>query len=83
MVQYELLGDPAKPASGIVHAFIAGCCLRARKELQVSQMRPLRVQLVVRITDSGARSTFLRETHPEKFSAIGVELVVADTTRVP
>ena len=72
--EYELRGGGEEPASGVVHAFIAGCCLRARRELQVSQMRPLRVQLTVGISDLAARSTFLREVHPKKFGAIGVEL---------
>lgn len=77
--EYQLRGGGEEPASGVVHAFIAGCCLRARRELQVSQMRPLRVQLIVGFSDSSARSMFLREVHPKRFGAIGVELVVEQT----
>jgi hypothetical protein len=76
--EYRLGGSGEEPASGIVYAFIAGCCLRARQELRVSQMRPLRVNLVITINDPGGRSKLSRAIHPDRFRAIGAELAVVE-----
>jgi hypothetical protein len=76
--EYRLGGSGEEPASGIVYAFIAGCCLRARQELRVSQMRPLRVNVVITINDPGSRSKLSCEIHPTRFRAIGAELAVAE-----
>jgi hypothetical protein len=76
--EYRLGGSGEEPASGIVYAFIAGCCLRARQELGVSQMRPLRVNLVITISDPGSRSKLSREIQPDRFRAIGAELTVVE-----
>lgn len=75
--EYRLGASAEEPASGIVYGFIAGCCLRARQELGVSQMRPLRVNVVIAISDPGSRSKLSREIHPGRFRAIGAELTVA------
>ena len=76
--EYRLGGSGEEPASGIVYAFIAGCCLRARQELGVSQMRPLRVNLVITISDPGSRSKLSLEIQPDRFKAIGAELAVVE-----
>ena len=76
--EYRIGSACEEPVAGIVYAFVAGCCLRARQELGVGQTRPLRVNLVVAVSDQSSRWRLSSAIKPKQFRAIGADVTVVE-----
>jgi hypothetical protein len=74
--EYRFADPQEEPPAAVVQAFVTACCLRARKKLGVSQMRPLRLDLVVALSETRSRTTFLASLKPERLVSVGVHLTV-------
>jgi hypothetical protein len=76
--EYRFCDRHSEPPGGAVFAFLARCCVRARQELDVSQMRPLHVMLVFTMSDPELRAKLARHVEPARFRALGVRLEVSE-----
>jgi hypothetical protein len=79
--EYRFFDPNEEPPAWLVHGFIAGCCVRARQELHVTQMRPLSVTLVIGAGEPARRSKLAEEVNASRMKSLGIRVVVADRDR--
>lgn len=75
--EYRFSDSQHDPPINVVHGFIASCCLRARKALAVSPVRPLQVALVFAIGDAGHRARLVNAVRLGRLKMVGVYLSIS------
>jgi hypothetical protein len=82
VLEYRFAGQTGDPPGGLIHAFLVGCCIRARALLHVSQLCTLDVLLVPALEDDHCRSTLVRDAQRGDFKSFGIVLVLAPNDRL-
>lgn len=63
----------------LANAFIAECCVLARKSLGARPTRPLKVDLAVTLSEPHCRAAFIKDMKPDHLRVLAVRLVVSET----
>jgi hypothetical protein len=77
--EYRFADPTGDPPAGLIHAFLVRCCIRARKELHMSQLRTLNVAILPSFEHERGRHTLMREVLRGDMVSFGIHLVVVDS----